>query len=491
MGAGGGWVSAPLVSRVRVGGGQGTPAGRERQAGRDGWRAGSAPGGLREALGLSRQSHCPSGPGRPVKGAPFGRVATRSPAATLDRTARTGKTRTAGKPPKGRHGPSMDIRGISDQASRSGAASPGIRADRIAMRGRNSRQIATRSRRLSVRRPPGAAARRKGRQNRHPGPGGATDRYALLPSQRPPPAWGRCPQEKPTESASGTGRRDRSLRAPQISASGGRLGLIPAPNADRKGIRDRRARQIATRCRDLGVRRPSWADTRSKGRWDRHRGPAGRARSLRAPRISAAAGRPGLTPARKGGGIGIRVWQGAPDRYALLPSRRPLPVWGRCLHQMPMRGPSGHPRRPRSLRAPVSSASDGRPGPGCPAVRHLVPPPAQDGARTPRSRQRVAIWRAYCFRMFLWLAFGAGISPDGRRTPGREERVAICRAHRPRMTAQLAFRAGNGPGRSSDAGIRGARSDLGRLPDPDADPVALGCRHQPQTGRGRRNSRSA
>ncbi|RPF46517.1 hypothetical protein EDD96_3097 [Streptomyces sp. Ag109_G2-6] len=415
-------MSAPLVSRVRVGGG-----GRGL---RRGWS--DKPAGTGGGQGLPRAvSEKPWGfpvsptvlPARAaLSRALLRRVASRSPSATLDRTARTGKTRTAGKPPKGRHGPSMDIRGISDQAGRSGAASPGIRADRIAMRGRNSRQIATRSRRLSVRRPPGAAARRKGRQNRHPGPGGATDRYALLKFRRPTTALGWYPHQMTTGGASGTAGRVKSLRAAEISASGGRIGLIPAA---------------------------------------------------------------------KGDGIGIGVRQGAPDRYGLLPSRRPLPVWGRCLHQMPMRGPSGHPRRPRSLRASVSSASGGRLGPGCPAVRHLVPPPAQDGARTPRSRQRVAIWRAYCFRMFLWLAFGAGISPDGRRTPGREERVAICRAHRPRMTAQLAFRAGNGPGRSSDAGIRGARSDLGRLPCPDADPVALGCRHQPQTGRGRRNSRSA
>ncbi|RKT06386.1 hypothetical protein BX286_4428 [Streptomyces sp. 3211.6] len=156
--------------------------------------------------------------------------------------------------------------GISDQAGWSGAASPGIRADEPMNGGRDSRQIATRSSRLSVRRPSGAAARREGRRIRHPGPVGATNRYALLEFRRPRPVWGCYPHPRATGSASELARRVRSLRAPRIPASGGRLGLLPAPNADRMDIRGRWTPQIATRSSRLGVRRFSWAGQRGERR---------------------------------------------------------------------------------------------------------------------------------------------------------------------------------------------------------------------------------
>ncbi|MFD5417576.1 hypothetical protein ACFWJT_06065, partial [Streptomyces sp. NPDC127069] len=58
-------------------------------------------------------------------------------------------------------------------------------------------------------------------------------------------------------------------------------------------LRSTQAQQIATRCPDSGVRRPSKADTRTKGRRSRPPGPGG-----------------------------------APDRYALLEFRRPTAVQG-------------------------------------------------------------------------------------------------------------------------------------------------------------------
>ncbi|AYV28308.1 hypothetical protein EES41_16420 [Streptomyces sp. ADI95-16] len=58
----------------------------------------------RTALGASRQSHCPSGSVRPVKGAHCVRVASRWPSATLDSPARPGMPKTVGNPPKRRSG---------------------------------------------------------------------------------------------------------------------------------------------------------------------------------------------------------------------------------------------------------------------------------------------------------------------------------------------------------------------------------------------------
>ncbi|RPF41419.1 hypothetical protein EDD96_5218 [Streptomyces sp. Ag109_G2-6] len=265
----------------------------------------------------------------------------------------TEKRRLPGNPQRNGTDVHWTYGGISDPSGSSGAASPSIRADRRVKRGRDSRQIATRSSRLSVRRPPAAAARRKGRQIRHPGPGGATNRYALLPFRRPAAVLGRCPHARATGSASGPGRRPRSLRAPRNPASGGRLGLIPAPNDDRMGIRA-----------------------------------VGRARSLRAPRISAAAGRPGLLPAPED------------DRESI---------------------------------------------------------PAQDGRRTPRKQERVAISGVWGARMSLSSAFGAGSDPR----------------------------------RAADAETGGARSDLPRLAGSDAEPVALACGQRPKTAAGRRDLGSA
>ncbi|RKT05336.1 hypothetical protein BX286_3331 [Streptomyces sp. 3211.6] len=131
------------------------------------------------------------------------RVAARSPAATLDRPSRHGKTKTAGKPPKERDGCSLDMRPYQRPFGVVG----------------------------------GRLAKHPGRQDCHPGPRSAPDRYALLPSQRLPAAWGRCPHQRPTGSSSGAGGRHKSLRAPPVPASDGRLGLIPAPNDEQVGIR--------------------------------------------------------------------------------------------------------------------------------------------------------------------------------------------------------------------------------------------------------------
>ncbi len=166
---------------------------------------------------------------------------------------------------------------------------------------------------------------------------------------------------------------------------------MPAPKGDGIGTGARQAPQIATRASNSGVRRPSGAAARTKCQLGRHPGP-----------------------------------MGAADRYARLSPRRPLPVWGRCLHQMPTRGTTGSNRRPRSLRAAEISASGRRLGPVAAPNAGPQGIPAQDGRRTPRKQKRVAILGAWGGRMGLSSAFGAGISPDGRRTPGREERVAIC-----------------------------------------------------------------
>ncbi len=193
------------------------------------------------------------------------RVATRCRCAPL-LTARpaTEKRRLPGNPQRNGTDVHRTSGGLSDPPGSSGAATPSIRADESVHRGRDPRQIATRSSHLSVRRPSGVAVRRKGRQDRHPGPVGASNRYALLPFRRPATAWGRCPHQRATELASGAARRVRSLRASLFSASGGRLGLIPAPNDEQSSIRA-----------------------------------CGRVRSLRAAEIPASDGRPWLLAASK------------------------------------------------------------------------------------------------------------------------------------------------------------------------------------------------
>ncbi|EFL14370.1 predicted protein [Streptomyces sp. C] len=80
--------------------------------------------------------------------------------------------KTAGKPPKKRHGPEEQGRASQRRDEGPGAGPPGIRAPRVQIR---SRCATTRTR----------------RRTDQPGePTGATDRYALLPAWRPATALG-------------------------------------------------------------------------------------------------------------------------------------------------------------------------------------------------------------------------------------------------------------------------------------------------------------
>ncbi|CAL9463553.1 hypothetical protein SUDANB120_02689 [Streptomyces sp. enrichment culture] len=77
--------------------------GRLPEAGRRRGRSGMPGAGSGGASGGSRQSHRPSGAGRPVKGAPCGRVAARWPLrATLDRTPHPGMPKDWREPPEER-----------------------------------------------------------------------------------------------------------------------------------------------------------------------------------------------------------------------------------------------------------------------------------------------------------------------------------------------------------------------------------------------------
>ncbi|RSS54659.1 hypothetical protein EF912_16145, partial [Streptomyces sp. WAC07061] len=67
------------------------------------------------------------------------------------------------------------------------------------------------------------------------------------------------PHERLIRAPSRPPRRDRSLRAPPVSASDDRLWPIPAPEDEQSSPGTRQARQIATRSSDLGGRPPSWA----------------------------------------------------------------------------------------------------------------------------------------------------------------------------------------------------------------------------------------
>ncbi|GAA3382825.1 hypothetical protein GCM10017750_50590 [Streptomyces racemochromogenes] len=77
--------------------------------------------------GASRQSHRPSGSGRSLKGAPFGRVATRWPSATLDRPTRTGKRKDCRETPKETGRSMMEGRVSQGPGEGPGAGPPDIR----------------------------------------------------------------------------------------------------------------------------------------------------------------------------------------------------------------------------------------------------------------------------------------------------------------------------------------------------------------------------
>ncbi|CAL9584481.1 hypothetical protein SUDANB120_05117 [Streptomyces sp. enrichment culture] len=114
-----GWGTSVGLGRRWCGGGAAGrwgEAGRRRggvdSAGRDvdeprGWGGGWlrwVGGELGSVVGASRQSHRPSGAGRPVKGAPCGRVAARWPSATLDRPPHPGMPKDCREAPGGTGG---------------------------------------------------------------------------------------------------------------------------------------------------------------------------------------------------------------------------------------------------------------------------------------------------------------------------------------------------------------------------------------------------
>ncbi len=174
-GGGGAWAAAGGRGGASVGG---VAVGRSRLVRGGGWRAGSTGAVVRDAYGgfPSASSSLRVGPapqGRSLRSRRFA-ISLRS---TLDRPSRPGHTKTAGKPPKERAGPSLHGRARQRPASRPGVGSPRDGPTRSHLPGRGKRS-------KSLRAPhPSASPARLGPDIGRPRP------LALLLSQRPTTAW--------------------------------------------------------------------------------------------------------------------------------------------------------------------------------------------------------------------------------------------------------------------------------------------------------------
>ncbi|EFL15852.1 predicted protein [Streptomyces sp. C] len=250
------------------------------------------------------------------------------------------------------------------------------------------------------------------------------DRLRRPLTDRPEPE-SRKTAGKPPKKRDGRCERDGSLSdetrgrgwpaghpTPQESRSGA-CARLPAREGDQSDLRSSQTRQIATRSSNLSVRRPPWADTRTKRRSEQPRMPGGRVRSLRAPLISAARRRLGTVM--------------SPQKTR----SHPLPIygglgWGRmvvCRSLRVKKTPADSDKPPKILREDRTRRSSkpfirpfrGPSSPGRPSAAEIR------GARS--DLLRLGASRAALFD--LWVRVSA---QGGRRAPRREERVAICRA---------------------------------------------------------------